>query len=237
MLEAERVALKWEAYHASLDIVEREMGVLLQFFTNVGTIGALLAGFIWNTLSNEFWPEHMSEAAEICFTGCVCVAFGSMVFSVFSAIVTQTLGPTMALKGKDGTAMRKAVEHMKVERWRVLVGISIGMLGFAVAFLILLWHKVEFTASAILGTAVWAVMLVTLVVSVRSTAMNFAVPEASPMVGAGVVRGEEYLRKAGQTAPAAATAAPSRIAVRSGSATTRCSHTLSSGSPGSPSSY
>jgi len=43
MLEAERAALKWEAYHASLDIVEREMGVLLQFLTNVGTIGALLA--------------------------------------------------------------------------------------------------------------------------------------------------------------------------------------------------
>ena len=234
MLEAERAALKWEAYHGSLNIVEREMGVLLQFLTNVGTIGALLAGFIWNTLSDEFWPEHMSEVAEIAFTGCVCFAFGSMIFSVFSAIVTQTLGPTMALKGQDGTAMRKAVEHMKIERWRVLVGMSAGMLGFAVAFLILLWHKVEFTASAILGTVIWAVVLVTLLVSVRSTVMNFAVPEASPMAGAGVVSGEDYLRKVGHAAPAVA--APSRVAVRSGSPTTRCSRTSSSGSPGAPSS-
>ena len=103
-----RLCVSRQAYHASLDIVEREMQVILNFLANISTVGALLAGFVWNTLSDEFMPEHMSQGVEILFTCVLSSSFGAMLYSVITATVVQTLGPAMALKGKDGTAMRCA---------------------------------------------------------------------------------------------------------------------------------
>ena len=62
MLVAEREALKWEAHHASLDILEREMAVTLTLLSNVGTQSALVGGFAFIMFSGEY--VLLSPAAQ-----------------------------------------------------------------------------------------------------------------------------------------------------------------------------
>ncbi|KAL1522124.1 hypothetical protein AB1Y20_021766 [Prymnesium parvum] len=200
MLEAERQALKWEAYHASLDIIEREMTVLLQFLSNIGTVGTLIAGFTWAGFSDEYMPEHMSETTEIFFMGFITLAFGSMVSTVFASMATSTLGPALALKGVDGTAMRRAVERMKLERRRALTAFTVGGVSFAAAFLVLIWAKLEYLSAKVLCTLLWCACAATMIWMTRSSVLAFCIPEASPITNQGVVQGVDFVRKADQAA-------------------------------------
>ena len=86
MLEAERAALATEAYHNSLSILEREMGVLLQYLTNIGTQAALLGGFVFGSLATEVVKagEDGQVAAwfEGLFLGASAFSFGMMMYTV-----------------------------------------------------------------------------------------------------------------------------------------------------------
>ena len=119
MLEAERAALATEAYHNSLSILEREMGVLLQYLTNIGTQAALLGGFVFGSLATEVVKagEDGQVAAwfEGLFLGASAFSFGMMMYTVLISTLSASLGPTMALKGKDGSAMPVEISIRRIE--------------------------------------------------------------------------------------------------------------------------
>ena len=117
MFAAERDALKWEAYSGALSIQEREMTVVMSYLDNLGTQAALLAGFAFTCYTDDMGlPEDLHPVLEGIFMMTVSLCVSTMLFTVVSSTLVSSLGPAMALRGKDGTAMRIAVEHMKTNR-------------------------------------------------------------------------------------------------------------------------
>ena len=93
-------------YHSSLNILEREMLMISTYLDNLSTQAALIAGFIFATfspISGAALPLKGTYYASAALT------FGLMIYILVCATLTTSLGPTLALKGSDGSSMRTAV--------------------------------------------------------------------------------------------------------------------------------
>ena len=206
MLAAEREAVMREAYHMSLDIVEREMNAVLTYLGNVGTQAALLAQLAWVFFAEEYQPADMSEAEEVTLLCAATISFGAMLCVVLLSATVTSLAPPMALKGKDGATMRLVVEQMKIDQRRCGLVFRLGLVAFAVAFLIMACSqgKFEHSSTKITVTAVWCGVVAALAYALRLTAAAYApartagwsVAAGMPMQGQGVVSGAEFVRKA-----------------------------------------
>jgi len=95
---------------------------------------------------------------------------------------------------------------MKVERSRTTRSFSAGIIGFALAFLVLVWAKLEHKSTKALCTSLWAIGGIALAATTRSSANMFSVSAESPIVGQGVVTGSEFIRKAGAASAQSASA-------------------------------
>ena len=67
--------------------------------------------------------------------------FSAMIFTVVCSTVSSSLGPTMALKGEDTSAMRRAVDYMKSDRRQIVAAFTLGVIAFYVVCLVLIWVK------------------------------------------------------------------------------------------------
>ena len=63
MLEAERQAMKWEAYHSSLNIIEREMTLVLDILATAGNQAALMAGFTFVCFTGDRRTRYRARGA------------------------------------------------------------------------------------------------------------------------------------------------------------------------------
>lgn len=179
MLEAERQAMKWEAYHSSLNILEREMQLVIDYLSNVGNQAALMAGFLFVCLTEEIVvPEDSNPAVECLFMMTVLLAMSAFIYSIVASTLLSVLGarppprrppsarrrrpttsppragPTMGLKGKDGTSMRQAVEGMKHFRNNIMNAYYFGLLMFSVSAVWLVWFKLEHSYTAAVNTVI-----------------------------------------------------------------------------------
>ena len=112
MLQIEANAVTSEAFATSLSLLEREMDIVLQHLTNLGTEAALVAGFVFVIFTNEIKLDN--EAMAMMSMGSAVSCFGSMMYVVVCATISCSLGPMLGLKGSDPSAMRRAVEAMPV---------------------------------------------------------------------------------------------------------------------------
>jgi len=203
MIQYTTDALKYEAFHGSLSILEREMNVVLSYLENVGTQAALILGMAFVFFSDGSGLDHstLHPAASIIIMGSVAVAFGLMTYAVVASTVCCSLGPTMALKGADFTAMRKAVELMKADRTRIVVAFGVGVVAFFVPVMALSWLHLEENGQRGAGgvaVGVLSVCFLALAHGVYRMWRQYSTPAGPTLMpgGTGKVSGAEFLRKA-----------------------------------------
>ena len=200
--EAERQAMKWEAYHSSLNILEREMSLVLNYLNNVGNQAALLAGFTFSVFTTDTTvPEGSSPAVECFFILCGCLSTGCFLYVILVSTMVAVLGPTSGLKGKDGTSMRTSVESMKKYRGKVQWTFYLGVLMYVVVICWMIWFKPsnEYNYNSAIATFLIVAAAWWMFTTLRAITTDFglrSMSDASGAVGQGVVTGTEFLRKA-----------------------------------------
>ena len=208
MLAAERYALKWEAYTGALGIQEREMEVIANYLQNLGNQAALVAGFALTCYTAEmgFPSDTVHPVFEGIFFCCVSTSISMMLFCVVTSTLVISMGPAMGLRGKDGTSMRVAVEHMKSSRSMIRQSFEIGCVSFFAAIFQLVWHKVSHRANSSMCTVICTLVFVFLYNSVKRIFSQFGHDEngASSVTGTGVVPAATYIAKADSSRPQAA---------------------------------
>jgi hypothetical protein len=198
MLEAERDALKWEAYHGSLNILEREMLVITNYMNNVGTAAALLIGFSLTALTEEMPTAEFSDFEEGLLCLLAVISMGLMLYTVVLTTLVASLGPEHGLTGRDGTAMRSAVENMKKDRQRAQISLGLGLTFFMLTASVRLWmkttRKVNFAISIVALASLYAYTLA----SASSILKRYHTPPNSTTMvpnGQNVVSGAEFVAR------------------------------------------
>lgn len=165
-------------------------------------------------------PEELTVFPEFVLTFFAAGGFGMLLFCVIASTLTTSLGPTKAYKGKDSASMRMAVTHMKQARapvqtlsccrlWplnsRIAVVLQdqniikwvfmIGILFFAIAFLVILWEKLHEVANRILCIVAWVICMSSLAWFWRRTRNRYKFEETKAYVPgkSGVVSGTDYI--------------------------------------------
>jgi len=166
MLEAEREALKREAFAASLRLVEQEMEIALRTLTNIGTQAALLVTTAWTLFSLEYMPsileepDHAPIAYEMCYFGFSTAASFILVAVVLLSTVIVSLGPGLALQGSDQASMRIAVNKLNRDTRLVMYAFALGIFLYCGSFLSLMWGRLQHVATGVLCTVIVAISAV-----------------------------------------------------------------------------
>ena len=211
MLEAERNALAVEAYHNSLNIVERELQIYLNDLSMVGTQAALLAGFSIGFMGEAVGVSQDANVAfEAVFTGMVALTFGLMMYVVGCALVLYSLAPSLALRGSSGSSMRAAVEKIKRDLTSTKRAFGFGSTAFFAVIIMKAWDEAHL-ATAIISTLVLLICFGMLVRSIRAMNASYAMHlpgsgggSDSSSKGAGYLKGIEFLRRAEVVSPSGA---------------------------------
>jgi len=203
MLKIEADAVANEAFAHSLGLLEREMDIVLNHLTNLGTEASLVAGFVFVIFTNEIKLDN--EALAMMSMGSATSCFGAMMYVVVCATFSCSLGPMLALKGNDPSAMRRAVEEMKSDRNTIVFAFIIGMATFEILGFVLLWNRLliylpERVYNAALCSTIMAVAAVSLIVSVNRMIKKYHIDDnASASLTPGQtppqVTGTEYLKR------------------------------------------
>ena len=119
---------------------------VLSYLGNIGTQAALIAGFAFSCFVEGFpggQLEGSSHLTELTYMGLCTLCIGMMTYTVICSTLTTSLGPAMALKGKEGSAMRRAVEFMKKDRRSIMLSFAVGSLAFNAVVVCMIWIKLE----------------------------------------------------------------------------------------------
>lgn len=127
MLQAEATAITHEAFHSGSALAPRHpragdecdtnVGIYL---SNVGTQASLIAGFVFVLFTEEVPVRvdtvHPTSSVVVMMAATAC--FGAMIYTVVCLLdhVEQPRSDDGALKGAETSSMRRAVEHMKIDR-------------------------------------------------------------------------------------------------------------------------
>lgn len=212
MLELDANAIAHEAFASTLGLLEKEMNVVLQHIGNLGTQGALIAGFVFSLfLDDVIFGEDYGVLFTLAMVSAT-MSFGSMLYVVVCSTLTSSLGPMMALKGSDSTAMRRAVEMMKKDWRRIVFAFSIGVSSFELLSLVLVWNRlIDHWYSALICSCIMAIAAGSLAISVRRIVRQYHIDDtvdATPTLGGGgatQVSGREYLKRAQKAKEASVT--------------------------------
>ena len=167
MLRVEAEAISNEAMSSSLAILEREMNVVIAYLNNVGTQASLFAGFIF-VMFIDVPMDTVHPFFRVLTMASSVLCFSTMIYTVVCSTVASSMGPQMALKGADSSAMRRAVEFMKTDRQRIVVAFAFGVISFELACLVLLWVKmIDEWYNAAVSSFILVVGFIILILSVR----------------------------------------------------------------------
>jgi len=144
-------------------------------------------------------PEGSSPAVELTYMGLCTLCIGTMSYAFICATLTTSLAPAMALKGKDGSSMRRAVELMKRDRGSIMLAFSIGSCAFNAVMVAMIWIKLEWLGSQVMCTTIFVICSAWCFTSARRTVNQYTSDSDSSIPGARVVTGKEFLRKADGT--------------------------------------
>ena len=192
MLSAERDALAAEVWHGSLNIVERELNILLGFMTNVGTLSALLGGFAFSLLGDVGEDVHPVLECLFLSTGVLC--FGCFMYVVLISTLCASLAPRKAFKDREKAAMRVAIAEMEVDKRRLNRVFNMGVLLFMVLVVLLTWLNLHdgdwpiFVVVTVLVSGVTVAIYVTMHHQYKRYSLN-AVTQSN----SGVMKGAEFV--------------------------------------------
>ena len=116
MLEAERQAMKWEAYHSSLNILEREMQLVTDYLANVGGQAALMAGFLFVCFTEEIVVPS-NPAVECIFMACVLLAMGAFLYTIISSTMLSVLGEPASRCPRASRRLHGPSSRVQGRRW------------------------------------------------------------------------------------------------------------------------
>jgi hypothetical protein len=110
MLTLEASAIANEAQERGLHILEKEMNAVLLYLSNVGTQAALIAGFVFICFTEEvpIVGDDVHPVVSLIGVGFATMSFAAMIYTIVCSTVSSSLGPILALKGHDTSAMRRA---------------------------------------------------------------------------------------------------------------------------------
>lgn len=195
MLAVEAQAVSHEAYANTLALQEREMQVILQHLSNLGNQGALIAGFVFVIFTGEITFDDTHDVLAVLAMTFSMACFGAMVYVIICSTISCGLGPIMGLKGKDPSAMRVAVQHMRGDRRMIARAFNFGVVCFALLSIVLLWNKLYHQVyNAIIQTVIMMFFLVSLSVSARAMTKRYEITEEDYTQGTPQkVRAKDYL--------------------------------------------
>lgn len=201
MLEAERIALSAEVHHASLNIIERELNILLTFMTNVGTMSALLGGFAFSFISGV--GEDIHIVIEAIYLGMSVLCFGGFMYVVLVSTLCTYIAPRKAFKDKEKAAMRQAITEMEEDCKFINRIFSLSVLTFMVLLVLqvhMVLHSGDWPVFVVATVLVVAVTAATFY-SIQSMHRRYAVSEAQKK---GVMEGSKFLSMTEQVVSATA---------------------------------
>ena len=173
---------------------------VLAYLGNIGTQAALIAGFVFSCFVEGFpggQLEGSSNMTELTYMGLCTLCIGMMMYTVICSTLTTSLAPSMALKGKEGSAMRLAVEHMKNDRRSIMVAFAVGSVAFNAVVVCMIWIKLEWLGTQVVCTIIFTACSFWCLGGARSIINQYTLPDSdSSIPGARVVTGAEFLRKA-----------------------------------------
>ena len=201
MLAAERDALKWEAYHSSLNILEREMNVIISHLSNIAMVAALLIGFAFSALSEAMSTAEAEPWEEGLFTVSSCITIALMLYVIICSTLVASLGPEYGFKGKDGTAMRAAIELMKKDRGRAYTGFVLGIFSMIVAINSRVWIKMVSKANFGLSCGILCIIVLFMVYAARKITLSYPAQGATTSTtSAQQMSGADFVRSADNAA-------------------------------------
>eukprot|EP00457_Paulinella_chromatophora_P010091 gb/GEZN01010180.1/.p1 GENE.gb/GEZN01010180.1/~~gb/GEZN01010180.1/.p1 ORF type:complete len:237 (+),score=38.90 gb/GEZN01010180.1/:206-916(+) len=136
MQDARRTALAADLQLRRLDLQVLDMDRVTRYLESLTTQAALLAGFAFTVVSAP--PEEKNKAWTAIFFLSACVTLGSHMYVVCVGQLSAILGPLLALKGPQGS-LEKALNNMKYERNRLFWLFFLGVGGFYLMIVSLIW--------------------------------------------------------------------------------------------------
>eukprot|EP00808_Paulinella_micropora_P016792 g11767.t1 len=136
MQDARRIALAADLHAKRLDLQMMDMDRVTRYLESLTTQAALLAGFAFTVVSAP--PEDKNKAWTAIFFLSACVTLGSHIYVVCVGQLSAILGPLLALKGPQGS-LERALLNMKNERNRLFWLFILGLAGFYLMIVSLLW--------------------------------------------------------------------------------------------------
>lgn len=127
-----------------------------------------------------------------------CLSTGSFLYVIIVSTMVAVLGPTLGLKGQDGTSMRTAVEAMKKYRTKVQYQFYFGVYMYVAVICWMIWFKVQHSYNAAIATVLIVSAAIWMAWTMRKIHGDFALgnDDTSAAVGQGMVTASEFLRKA-----------------------------------------
>ena len=162
MLNAEHVALESRLVSQMVSIRQREMDMLLERYSAIGTQASLLAGFAITQLtaldpSNEDVAQPITYAFYITSLGCVL----SSMHVVICTMYVCNWAPRLALRGPTGSISR-AYSATRSEKQQINIMFTIGTLSFALQTVSAIW--VMDGTKGVSPHSIYATILTTLLV-------------------------------------------------------------------------
>ena len=140
MLNAEHVALESRLVSQMVNIRQREMDVLLERYTAIGTQAALLSGFAISQLTgvDPSTSEHVGELETYFFytTSLTCVL--SSMHVVMCTMYICNWAPRLALRGPTGSISR-AYGATRSEKRQINGVFTLGTISFAMQTVMSIW--------------------------------------------------------------------------------------------------
>ena len=159
MLAVERTALHHQLHAQRLNLQQQDLDRVTTFLESLGTQAALLAGFAFSVFAGL--PDTVHEAWQGFFYLSAMLTLGAHLYVVCIGQLTSILGPLLALKGPEGS-LERAIEQMKHERGRLFYFFTLGLVGFFMMTVSLVWIHIATTWLAVcctvLGTLFFALI-------------------------------------------------------------------------------
>lgn len=158
MLAAEKEALEQYALQQTMAIREKLLNYFTENTTAIATQAALIAGFALSAQTSISIPvyecddnaddgsyacDHEGEPTQpyqtFCFNVCCTLCLATSVYCVMSATFVTVWGPGLALRGKSGSAVSRAIDGFFEERKRIFKSFVISVACFVLAAIATAW--------------------------------------------------------------------------------------------------
>jgi hypothetical protein len=142
MIAADKNLLKATLTQGVLSIQSQLIDLYTANLNNIGTLGALIAGFAYTGIAEAYYPPgNLASIVEYFYYFFNIVALSGGVFCVSQATIVSMLGPYLALNGSTEEAVTTAVGHMRDQQTMVFKIGAVCIFSLQTAVCLLTWAR------------------------------------------------------------------------------------------------